>query len=107
MSAVGEHFWQYGIRCDHDGCTVSIWRLGVSEQAAFTSVQVEARAAGWSVVPDRLYPGRDLCPDHRRCDSVCFATGERCVLQVGHSGLHRAEASIPGTCTTVWNQAKR
>lgn len=64
MSASREHFWQYGIRCDHPGCLASLWRVGVSEQIAFTQVQADAKAAGWCVAADRLYTNHDTCPAH-------------------------------------------
>jgi hypothetical protein len=66
VSAVGEHFWQYGVKCDADKCAAAIYRLGLSEAAAINSALAAARDAKWSLVPDRLYPGRDLCPEHAR-----------------------------------------
>lgn len=65
MTAIGEHYWHYGIRCDHPGCKATIWRQGSSEQLAYTAVQADAREAGWSVAPDRAVGGVDLCREHR------------------------------------------
>lgn len=95
MSAVGEHFYQYGILCDREGCKASLFRIGVSEQHAFTKVQEDATAAGWEVARDRIYGmggegadpeglaahwmSRDFCPEHRRgfseqvYDAACAA----------------------------------
>jgi hypothetical protein len=61
---VGEHFWQYGIRCDHEGCTAAIWRIAASEQLAHTQVQADARRGGWAIADDRLHEHRDMCPCH-------------------------------------------
>jgi hypothetical protein len=64
MSAGFEHFWQYGIQCDHAGCKAAVWRIGYSEQLAYTKAQQDARAAGWLVAADRLVSHEDLCREH-------------------------------------------
>jgi predicted GNAT family acetyltransferase len=65
MTAIGEHWWRYGIRCDHPGCNASLWRQGMSEQLAYTKAQEDAREAGWTVASDRLVGKQDLCREHR------------------------------------------
>jgi hypothetical protein len=64
LTSIGEHFWQYGIQCDHPGCKAAIWRIGPTEQLAFTLVQAEARLAKWRVARDRLVDNLDLCREH-------------------------------------------
>jgi hypothetical protein len=66
MSAGFEHFWQYGIRCDHPGCGATLWRVNGSEAGALTLAQADAKAAGWSVAADRLVSHEDLCREHAK-----------------------------------------
>jgi hypothetical protein len=64
VSAQFEHIWQYGIRCDYPGCKAAIWRVGYSEQMAYTIAQEEAKLHGWLVAKDRLVKNADLCREH-------------------------------------------
>jgi hypothetical protein len=66
VSAAFEHYWQYGIKCDHPECGAVLWRIGGSEADAYTRAQVDAMEAGWSVAKDRLVSNRDLCREHAR-----------------------------------------
>jgi hypothetical protein len=64
VSAETAAFYQAGIRCDHAGCNVSIWRVAPSRELATTNVQAAAKEAGWGLAPDRLHAHRDMCPEH-------------------------------------------
>jgi hypothetical protein len=64
VSAETAAFYQAGIRCDHAGCNVSIWRVAPSREIATTNVQRDAKAAGWALALDRLHASRDVCPEH-------------------------------------------
>jgi len=66
VSAESAAFYQAGIKCDHAGCNVTIWRVAVSQALASMIVQQDAKASRWSVAADRSVSDRDLCPDHAR-----------------------------------------
>jgi hypothetical protein len=72
VTALGEHFWQYGIRCDFPGCKATLWRTGMSEQMAYTKAQQDAKGLHWKVASDRLVSNEDLCSEHARSGGVAW-----------------------------------
>lgn len=76
MSAETVQMFQAGLRCNHAGCNVSIWRVAPGSDLAETVVQRDASLNGWSISSDRTIADYDLCPDHARAVRAGIAMQE-------------------------------